>query len=246
MRCRTVTLLLSPVVALTLLGCGCWSRGTPPEPEARAVEEARPTPASPWLLEQKPLGTWTDEDILSVVPGTGDLFATFGTRLGEVRCLLHADRAPATVASFVGLALGLKAWVDPDSGRSRSGAFYEGTVLHRVLPGRFIQGGDRSGTGAGRTGFTRPDEFHPELRHDRAGTLSMSTAGPNTAGGQFFITLAPFPQFDDRYPVFGHCGDLEVLERIASVPTDGFGRPIEPLTIDALKVQRRGGATLRR
>jgi cyclophilin family peptidyl-prolyl cis-trans isomerase len=114
--------------------------------------------------------------------------ARFKTERGEIVCQLHAAQAPLTVENFVNLA--------------RAG-FYDGTTFHRVIGGFMAQGGDPTGTGRGGPGYQFGDEFHPSLRHDRAGTLSMANAGPGTNGSQFFITYGPTPHLDDRHSVFG-------------------------------------------
>ena len=114
--------------------------------------------------------------------------ATFKTEKGDIVVDLYADRAPLTVENFVNLA--------------RAG-FYDGTTFHRVINGFMAQGGDPTGTGTGGPGYQFGDEFHPTLRHDGAGVLSMANAGPGTNGSQFFITYGPTPHLDGRHTVFG-------------------------------------------
>jgi cyclophilin family peptidyl-prolyl cis-trans isomerase len=114
--------------------------------------------------------------------------ARFKTQRGDFTVELYADRAPLTVENFVNLA--------------RAG-FYDGTTFHRVIGGFMAQGGDPTGTGTGGPGYDFADEFHPELRHDSAGVLSMANAGPGTNGSQFFITYGPTPHLNDRHSVFG-------------------------------------------
>ncbi len=101
---------------------------------------------------------------------------------------LFAEEAPNTVNNFVFLA--------------RDG-YFDGVTFHRVIPGFMAQSGDPSGSGRGGPGYRFADEFHPSLRHDKPGTLSMANAGPNTNGSQFFITFVPTPHLDDRHAVFG-------------------------------------------
>jgi len=114
--------------------------------------------------------------------------AIFKTEKGDITVELFADRAPLTVENFVNLA--------------RAG-FYDGTTFHRVINGFMAQAGDPTGTGTGGPGYQFGDEFHPALRHDGAGVLSMANAGPGTNGSQFFITHGPTPHLDDRHSVFG-------------------------------------------
>ena len=114
--------------------------------------------------------------------------ARFKTEKGDIVVELYADRAPLTVENFVNLA--------------RAG-FYDGTNFHRVIRGFMAQGGDPTGTGTGGPGYQFGDEFHPSLRHDGPGVLSMANAGAGTNGSQFFITYGATPHLDDRHSVFG-------------------------------------------
>ncbi len=114
--------------------------------------------------------------------------AVFKTEKGEFEVTLFADRAPKTVNNFVFLA--------------REG-FYDGVTFHRVIKGFMAQGGDPTGTGTGGPGYKFADEFHPALRHDSSGILSMANAGPGTNGSQFFITHGPTPHLNDKHSVFG-------------------------------------------
>ncbi|NIP59935.1 MAG: peptidylprolyl isomerase, partial [Gemmatimonadetes bacterium] len=114
--------------------------------------------------------------------------AVVETNHGTIRIELFEERAPETTKNFVDLA---------------EDGFYDGVVFHRVIEDFMIQGGDPEGTGRGGPGYTIDDEFHPELRHDAEGILSMANAGPNTGGSQFFITLEATPWLDDKHAVFG-------------------------------------------
>jgi len=111
------------------------------------------------------------------------------TTKGVIVIEMTDDKTPKTVANFEKLA---------------GEGFYDGLKFHRVIPDFMIQGGCPQGTGTGGPGYKFEDEFHPELRHDRAGTLSMANAGPNTNGSQFFITHGPTPHLDDKHSVFGY------------------------------------------
>ena len=126
--------------------------------------------------------------------------ARFKTERGEIVVELYADRAPLTVENFVNLA--------------RAG-FYDGTTFHRVIGGFMAQGGDPTGTGNGGPGYQFGDEFHPSLRHDGAGVLSMANAGPGTNGSQFFLTYGPTPHLDNKHSVFGKVTEgMDVLNSI--------------------------------
>ena len=124
---------------------------------------------------------------MTLDPGK-DYHANLVTEKGTVRIRLFAEEAPETVNNFVFLA--------------REG-YYDGTTFHRVIEGFMAQGGDPTGTGAGGPGYSIRDEFHPDLRHDKPGVLSMANRGPNTGGSQFFITHVATPWLDDRHAVFG-------------------------------------------
>ena len=126
--------------------------------------------------------------------------ARFKTEKGDIVVELFADRAPRTVENFVNLA--------------RAG-FYDGTTFHRVIGGFMAQGGDPTGTGTGGPGYQFADEFHPSLRHDAAGVLSMANAGPGTNGSQFFLTYGPTPHLDDKHSVFGRVTEgMDVLRSL--------------------------------
>ncbi len=128
---------------------------------------------------------------MALKPGY-DYHAVFVTGNGTVRVRLFAEEAPETVNNFVFLA--------------RDG-YFDGTTFHRVIKDFMVQGGDPTGTGTGGPGYRISDEFHPELRHDKPGVLSMANAGPNTGGSQFFITHVATPWLDDRHAVFGEVVD---------------------------------------
>jgi peptidyl-prolyl cis-trans isomerase A (cyclophilin A) len=130
--------------------------------------------------------------------------AEFATTEGSFTVRLFDQEVPDTVANFVGLAEGTKEWTHPGTRQKMTNTpFYDGIVFHRVIEGFMIQGGDPLGQGMGGPGYKFNDEFHPSLRHSKAGILSMANAGPNTNGSQFFTTLGPTPHLDNRHSVFG-------------------------------------------
>ena len=166
------------------------------------------------------------------------LHAHFTTSEGSFKVRLFDDEVPKTVANFTGLAEGSKEWTDPRTGRKTNTRYFDGTVFHRVIDGFMIQGGDPLGQGTGGPGYTFADEFSPKLRHDRAGLLSMANRGPNTNGGQFFITLAATPWLDNKHSIFGEVVEgMDVVNKIGSTPTSKPGdRPLKPITIQSVTI----------
>ncbi len=131
---------------------------------------------------------------------------------------LYADKAPKTVNNFVFL--------------SREG-FYEGVIFHRVIKDFMAQGGDPTGKGIGGPGYKFADEFHPSLKHDKPGRLSMANAGPNTNGSQFFITHVPTPWLDNKHSIFGQV--VEGMDVLMSIPPRDPTHPEYP-GVEILKV----------
>ena len=167
------------------------------------------------------------------------VYADFTTSEGNFTVRLHDNETPKTVENFVGLVEGTKEWTDPRSDRQVTQPYYDGVVFHRVIENFMIQGGDPLGKGIGGPGYTFEDEFHPSLRHSKAGILSMANRGPNTNGGQFFITLAPTPHLDNRHTVFGEVIDgMDVIRRIGSTKTGPQDRPVKDVVIQSVKIRR--------
>jgi cyclophilin family peptidyl-prolyl cis-trans isomerase len=127
--------------------------------------------------------------------------AVLETDVGKMTVDLFADKTPKTVNNFVFLA--------------REG-YYNNTVFHRVIKDFMVQGGDPTGTGRGGPGYRFEDEFHPSLRHDKTGVLSMANAGPGTNGSQFFITHIATPWLDNKHSVFGQL--IEGEDVLLSIP----------------------------
>ena len=166
-------------------------------------------------------------------------YARFVTSEGTFTVRLFEQEAPSTVANFVGLAEGTREWTDPRTHQTVATPYYDGGVFHRVIDGFMIQGGDPLGTGTGGPGYTFADEFNRKLRHDKPGMLSMANRGPNTNGGQFFITLAPTPHLDDRHSVFGEVVEgMDVVRKIGSTKTDGRDRPVKDVVIQTVTIER--------
>lgn len=144
------------------------------------------------------------------------------TSMGDFRAQLREDLVPVTAQNFIDL--------------SNSG-FYDGLIFHRVIPNFMIQDGCPNGNGTGGPGYTFDDEFHPDLRHDQPGILSMANAGPNTNGSQYFITVVPTDWLDDVHAVFGKIMDgMEVVYAISEVETDANDKPLIDVVIDSVRV----------
>ena len=169
------------------------------------------------------------------------LYAHFTTTEGRFTARLFDEETPKTVANFTGLADGTKEWTDPRTTRKTSARYFDGTIFHRVIDGFMIQGGDPLGSGTGGPGYTFADEFSPKLRHDRAGLLSMANRGPDTNGGQFFITLAATSWLDGKHSIFGEVVEgMDVVKKIGSTPTrKPSDRPIKDIVVQTVTIESR-------
>ena len=144
------------------------------------------------------------------------------TTMGVIEAELYAKDAPKTVANFVKLA---------------KSDFYDGIIFHRVIPDFMIQTGDPTGTGTGGPGYKFNDEFSPNLRHDKAGVLSMANSGPNTNGSQFFITDKATPWLDGHHSVFGRVTKgIDVVHAIAMAGRDPMDRPLQKIAMTKVTV----------
>src|SRR6185436_11781659 len=149
------------------------------------------------------------------------------------------DKAPITVANFVGLARGLRPFKQPDGKWAKKNG-YDGTTFHRVIKGFMIQGGDPMGSGAGEPGYVIPDEVWPGAHHDTIGQICMANRGPNTNGQQFFIMDGVAAHLDRGYTIFGKCGPESVIEKLATVPVQG-DRAVSPSKIKKITIRREIG-----
>lgn len=153
--------------------------------------------------------------------------AKIETNLGTFTVELFEDRAPVTAGNFRKLS---------------EDGYFNGIIFHRVIEGFMIQGGDPTGTGTGGPGYTIQDEFHPELRHEGEGILSMANAGPGTGGSQFFITLADTAWLDGKHAVFGKVVEgIDVVRKIGGVQTGSRDRPVQDVTMVSVNVDAGGG-----
>lgn len=158
------------------------------------------------------------------LPLTALRFATWETSMGSFTAELYDHLTPITANNFVSLA---------------NSGFYNGLIFHRVIAGFVIQDGCPYGTGYGGPGYTIQDEFHPGLFHDQAGVLAMArTSAPNSAGSQYYITLAPQPHLNGNYAIFGKViSGLDNVMSIGLVPTNTNGLPLTPVNINSVRIR---------
>jgi peptidyl-prolyl cis-trans isomerase A (cyclophilin A) len=180
--------------------------------------------ASISLAQEKPLKSGT--------------YAHFETSLGTFTAQLESKLAPKTVENFIGLAQGTKEWKDPKTGQMIKGKpFYDGLIFHRVVNETLIQSGDPTGGGVGGPGYVIPDEFSPQLPHDRSGILSMGNRGPNSGGSQFFVTLTALPELNRVHSAFGQViRGMDVVRKIASVKTKNE-KPVTPVLLKSVRIE---------
>jgi peptidyl-prolyl cis-trans isomerase A (cyclophilin A) len=202
--------------------------------EVAAYNQAQGDPRKePFTLEQALAG----DDKLA--PGKGKLTAIFDTSMGKFECELFEDKAPLTVANFVGLARGTRESYDKKSDKWEGKKFYDGVVFHRVIDGFMIQTGDPTGTGGGGPGYVVLDELDKSLKHSGPGFLSMANRGPNTGSSQFFVTVAPTPHLDGKHAIFGKC-DPTVPTQISKVKVEPkANRPYEQVTLKTIEIVRK-------
>jgi len=172
---------------------------------------------------------------------SGKVFAHFATSEGKFTAELFEKDAPKTVANFIGLAEGPKEWTDPKTETKVKKPYYNGLTFHRVIEGFMIQGGDPLGNGTGGPGYSFADEFGSGRKIDKAGILAMANRGPNTNGGQFFITLAPQNHLTGKHTVFGEVVEgMSVVEKIGSTKTTKPGdKPVKPIVIKSITIERK-------
>jgi len=170
---------------------------------------------------------------------TAGTYAIFETSQGNIVVRLLEKEAPKTVENFIGLAEGTKEFIDEKSGKKQKKNYYDGLIFHRVIPQFMIQGGCPRGDGRGGPGYTFGDEFHPSLKHSKAGKLSMANAGPGTNGSQFFITVAATPWLDNKHTIFGEVVEgQDVADKISNLPRDSSDRPRTPATLQKVRIER--------
>lgn len=168
------------------------------------------------------------------------IYAEFVTNKGIMVAKLESEKTPITVANFISLAEGTNTMVNK---KYQGKKYYNGLIFHRVMDQFMIQGGDPTATGTGNPGYKFKDEFHPDLKHDKPGILSMANSGQNSNGSQFFITEVPKPHLDNVHSVFGELVvGLNVQDSISNVKVDKKNKPLKDVVIKELNIIRKGKA----
>jgi FKBP-type peptidyl-prolyl cis-trans isomerase len=153
------------------------------------------------------------------------LYAKVKTSKGDILIKLEFEKTPGTVGNFVALAEGNM----ENSAKPQGQKYYDGLKFHRVIPDFMIQGGCPQGTGTGNPGYQFDDEFHPDLKHDKPGVLSMANAGPGTNGSQFFITHVATPWLDNKHTVFGNV--IEGQDVVDNISQDDIIESVEIIRV---------------
>ena len=208
---------------------GSAAVATPPAPASN--DEVRPPVAADLATYEKN------------IKGSGNkLSATIDTSMGTFHCELFADKAPMTVANFIGLATGQKPYIDGEGKEQKGKPFFDGLTFHRVIPEFMIQGGDPKGTGTGGPGYDFNDEINPELKM-QPGTLAMANAGKKPDGGgtngsQFFITEIAPDWLNGKHTIFGQCNPVDLVKQIARVPKEPGDKPTTPVVIKHVTITK--------
>ena len=153
------------------------------------------------------------------------LYAKFKTTKGDILIQLEYDKTPGTVGNFVALAEGNL----ENSAKPQGEKYYNGLKFHRVIPDFMVQGGCPQGTGTGNPGYSFADEFHPDLKHDKPGILSMANSGPGTNGSQFFVTHVATPWLDNKHTVFGNV--VEGQDIVDAIAQDDLIEDVEVIRV---------------
>ncbi len=167
------------------------------------------------------------------------IYGEFKTSMGDIYIKFEHEKAPLTVASFVGLAEGRI----PNTAKAEGVPYFDSTIFHRVIKDFMIQGGDPTGTGMSGPGYQFKNEIHDSLKHDKEGILSMANAGPGTNGSQFFITHKATPWLDGRHTVFGHVvKGQEIVDSIGEVAVNARNnhKPLQTVYLLEVNILKYG------
>jgi len=241
MQAHRYLLVASVIGALV----ACENRSRPKDTTAnQGSGSALPTQPSPDPTPAADVAPPTAADLATYtkdLPGTGSkLMAKIETTMGTLTCELYGDKAPMTVANFVGLATGKKPWMGTDGKVQRDKPFFDGITFHRVIPEFMIQGGDPTASGRGGPGYAFDDEIW-QGQHILPGVLAMANAGQQgghgTNGSQFFVMEGERPDLDSKHTVFGKCAELDVVKKITHVKTES-DKPIEDIKITKVTISK--------
>lgn len=182
---------------------------------------------------------------LCAAPLPAQIYADVSTTLGDFTIELYYEDSPKTVANFMTLAEGSRAWVDPATGIVKNNTpYYNGIIFHRVIAGFMNQVGSPQGDGSDGPGYTFPDEVSNGVLHDEPYLLSSANSGPNTNGSQMFITVDVTPWLDGLHTVFGKVtSGTDIIDTINQVPVNG-SQPINDVSISSITIRQEGAEAL--
>ena len=221
---------------------GCSLGLISPEPKQTDVVQITPevttTAYASVTISPTILPTTQSTPTMKTTPTNQKVTAILKTSLGDITIELFPDKAPETVANFIGLSDGSKAWTDTKTGKKIEGKpLYNGVIFHRVIKDFMIQGGDPLGTGTGNPGYSFKDEFDPSLTFSEPYMLAMANSGPATNGSQFFITTVPTTWLNNKHTIFGRViSGKEVVDKIESVPTRMNDKPVTDVVIKQIDI----------
>ena len=203
------------------------------EPVAKEPMRALPAPAQ----DVRPPTAADLEEYTKDLPGKGPLGATIETSMGTIHCELYGDKAPMTVANFVGLATGKKAYMNKEGVITKDKPYFDGTECHRVIATFMMQCGDPTASGHGGPGYAFGLEIDRSLKMG-PGAMAMANAGPDTNGSQFFIMESDtHHDLEGSYTIFGQCKDPDVVKKITHTPTTS-DKPNTPVVIKKITISK--------
>ena len=213
------------LVGLLVLACDPGGPGSfPPEDPTLAAENER--------AGDPHRGRFPFAEAVAGLPETGQLRATIVTEEGSIRCRLFADVVPLSVANFIGLARGVRPFLDPTTGEWVTRPYYDGLSFHRAHQRQFVQAGRLHESGL--VGFRLQDERSVGDAFDKPGVLALANEGrPNTAAAEFFITTEVLRELDGEYTILGRCEDPLVVRAIEARVARG-----EPVVIETIEITR--------
>ncbi|MCX7718574.1 MAG: peptidylprolyl isomerase [Candidatus Sumerlaeaceae bacterium] len=201
-----------------------------------AVSQPADTPTSPTSFLPRGADT-SGEKIVGPFTLPAGKYAVFHTSHGDFIAVLFEDRAPKTVANFVGLATGTKPWTHPVTLAERQDPLYNNTLIYQIVEDILIRGGDPLNKGTGGPGYNLEMESSPDLTFETPGMLAMQKAGAQSSGSRWFISLTLFPDWQQRYAIFGRVvGGLDVVRAISRRPTKRPTIPLDPTIVNSIEI----------